>query len=57
MHCNLSDDKMHASYIKPCINKKKKKLVSLAQWHTAIFRFSFTKLKWLVEVDIKLKFF
>ena len=30
MHCNLSDDKMHASYIKPCINKKKK-LVSLAQ--------------------------
>ena len=25
MHCNLSDDKMHASYIKPCINNKKKK--------------------------------
>ena len=25
MHCNLSDDKMHATYIRPCINKKKKK--------------------------------
>ena len=25
MHSNLSDDKMHASYIKPCINIKIKK--------------------------------
>ena len=29
MHCNLSDDKMHASYIRPCINKKKKKKKNL----------------------------
>ena len=27
MHCKLSDDKMHASYIRPCINKKKKNLL------------------------------
>ena len=23
MHCNLSDDQMHNSYIEPCINQKK----------------------------------
>ena len=28
MHCNLSDEKMHASYIRPCINKKKNLLVA-----------------------------
>ena len=31
MHCKLSDDKMHASYIRPCINKKKKKNLLVAQ--------------------------
>ena len=31
MHCNLSDDKMHASYIRPCINKKKNKNLLVAQ--------------------------
>ena len=41
MHCNLSDDKMHASYIRPCINKKKKKKNLLVAQSDALQSFAF----------------